>query len=220
MEASEKKPVIASMGSVAASGGYYMAMGADTVLANPNTITGSIGVANMLFNVQELMDEKIGINYETLKTHEYADLFDLTTPLTDDEQAIFEANIESSYNRFLSIVAKNRGMTVEEVDAIAQGRVYSGSAALEVGLIDVVGDIDDALRIAAEMAGIDDFKIETYPKKQDIFEAFFGGANAQLKSWMFGWIPREVKSDVNDVNNLLNQKGIQHWTILPFKIDS
>lgn len=219
-QASEKKPVIASMGSVAASGGYYMAMGADTVLANSNTITGSIGVANMLFNVQELMEEKIGINYETLKTHEYADLFDLTTPLTDDEQAIFEANIESSYNTFLRVVAENRGMTVEEVDAIAQGRVYSGDAALEVGLIDAIGDIDDALRIAAEMAEIEDYNIETYPKKQDIFEAFFGGANAQMKSWMFGWIPRDIQSDVNDVNNLLNQKGIQHWTILPYKIDS
>ncbi|MDR9407722.1 MAG: signal peptide peptidase SppA [Balneolaceae bacterium] len=219
-QASGKKPVIASMGSVAASGGYYMAMGADTVLANNNTITGSIGVANMLFNVQELMEEKIGINYETLKTHEYADLFDLTTPLTDDEQAIFEANIEQSYNTFLSVVAENRGMSVEQVDAVAQGRVYSGQQALEVGLVDAIGDIDDALRIAAEMAEIEDYKIETYPKKQDLFEAFFGGANAQVKSWMFGWIPRDIQSDVNDVNNLLNQKGIQHWTLLPYKIDS
>ncbi|MCG2588692.1 signal peptide peptidase SppA [Rhodohalobacter sulfatireducens] len=219
-QASGKKPVIASMGSVAASGGYYMAMGADTVLANNNTITGSIGVANMLFNVQELMEEKIGINYETLKTHEYADLFDLTTPLTDDEQAIFEANIEQSYNTFLSVVAENRRMSVEQVDAVAQGRVYSGQQALEVGLVDAIGDIDDALRIAAEMAEIEDYKIETYPKKQDLFEAFFGGANAQVKSWMFGWIPRDIQSDVNDVNNLLNQKGIQHWTLLPYKIDS
>lgn len=219
-QASGKKPVIASMGSVAASGGYYMAMGADTVIANTNTITGSIGVANMLFNVQELMEEKIGINYETLKTHEYADLFDLTTPLTDDEQAIFEANIEQSYSTFLSVVAENRGMSVEQVDAVAQGRVYSGQQALEVGLVDVIGDIDDALRIAAEMAEIEDYKIETYPKKQDLFEAFFGGANAQVKSWMFGWIPRDIQSNVNDVNSLLNQKGIQHWTILPYKIDS
>lgn len=219
-QASEEKPVIASMGSVAASGGYYMAMGADTVLANTNTITGSIGVANMLFNVQELMDDHIGINYETLKTHEYADLFDLTTPLTDDEQAIFEANIEQSYNTFLRVVAENRGMTVEEVDEIAQGRVYSGQAALDVGLVDAIGDIDDALRIAAEMAEIDDYNIEIYPKKQDLFEAFFGGANAQMKNWIFGWIPREIQSDLNDVNNLLNQKGIQHWTILPYKIDS
>ncbi|MDZ7719371.1 MAG: signal peptide peptidase SppA [Balneolaceae bacterium] len=219
-QASGKKPVIASMGSVAASGGYYMAMGADTVLANPNTITGSIGVANMLFNYQELMEENIGINYETLKTHEYADLFDLTSPLSDDEQAIFEANIESSYNTFLRVVAENRGMSIEQVDSIAQGRVYSGDAALEVGLVDAIGDIDDALRIAAEMAEIDDYKIETYPKKKDIFEAFFGGANTQLKNWMFGWIPRETQSNMNDINNLLNQKGIQHWTILPYKIDS
>ena len=219
-QASEKKPVIASMGSTAASGGYYMAMGADTVLANTNTVTGSIGVANMLFNVQELMEDHIGINYETLKTHEYADLFDLTTPLTDDEQAIFEANIEQSYNTFLRVVAENRGMSVEQVDSVAQGRVYSGQQALEVGLIDAIGDIDDALRIAAEMAEIDDYGIETYPKKQDIFEAFFGGANAQMKSWMFGWIPRDVQSDVNDLNNLLNQRGIQQWTILPYKIDS
>jgi len=111
-------------------------------------------------------------------------------------------------------------MSVEQVDAVAQGRVYSGQQALEVGLVDAIGDIDDALRIAAEMAEIEDYNIETFPKKQDIFEAFFGGANAQVKSWMFGWIPRDIQSDVNDVNNLLNQKGIQHWTILPYKIDS
>lgn len=219
-QASEKKPVIASMGSVAASGGYYMAMGADSVLANTNTVTGSIGVANMLFNVQELMEDHIGINYETLKTHEYADLFDLTDPLTDNEQAVFEANIEQSYQTFLSVVAENRGMTVEQVDEVAQGRVYTGKNALEVGLVDAIGDIDDALRIAAEMSGIEEYKIETYPKKKDIFEAFFGGANSQMKAWMFGWIPGDVQSDINDVNNIIQQPGIQNWTILPYKIDS
>lgn len=219
-EAAEQKPVVASMGSVAASGGYYMAMGADTVLANTNTITGSIGVANMIFNVQELMEDHIGINYETLKTHEFADLFDFTDPLTEQEQEVFEANIEQSYQTFLRVVAENRGMSVEQVDEIAQGRVYTGQAALEVGLVDAIGDIDDALRIAAKMAGIDEYDIETFPKRQDLFEAFFGGANAQVKAWMFGWIPGDIQSDINDVNNFSRQKGVQHWTILPYKIDS
>lgn len=219
-EASKQKPVVASMGSVAASGGYYMAMGADTVLANTNTITGSIGVANMIFNVQELMEEHIGIHYETLKTHEFADLYNFVDPLTEEEEEVFEANIQNSYQRFLRVVAENRNMTVEQVNEIAQGRVYTGQAALEVGLVDAIGDIDDALRIAAEMGGIEEYNIETYPKKQDLFEAFFGGANAQMKSWMLGWVPGKVQSDVNDVNNMLQQKGIQHWTILPYKIDS
>ncbi len=219
-QASEKKPVVASMGSVAASGGYYMAMGADSVLANTNTVTGSIGVANMIFNVEELMEDHLGIHYETLKTHEYADLYDFTDPLTDGEQAVFEANIEQSYQTFLSVVAENRGMTVEQVNEVAQGRVYTGQAALEVGLVDAIGDIDDALRIAAEMGGIEEYEIETYPKKQDIFEAFFGGANAQMKAWMFGWLPGDVQSDINDVNNILQQPGIRNWTILPYKIDS
>lgn len=218
--ASEKKPIVASMGSVAASGGYYMAMGADTVLANTNTITGSIGVANLLFNVEELMEEHIGINYETLKTHEYADLFDFTDPMTDAEKQIFEANIESSYQRFLAVVAENRNMTVEEVDKIAQGRVYPGHHALEAGLVDGIGDIDDALRIAAEMGGIENYRIETYPKKQDIFEAFFGGANTQMKSWILGWIPGKVQSDVNDISHIIRQNRNQQWMILPFKIDS
>lgn len=218
--ASEKKPVIASMGSVAASGGYYMAMGADSVLANSNTITGSIGVARLLFNVEELMEEHIGINYETLKTHEYADLFDFTDPLSEQEEDVFEANIESSYQQFLSVVAENRGMTVEEVDEIAQGRVYPGRHALEVGLVDAIGDIDDALIIAADMAGIEDYTIETYPKRQDIFEAFFGGANSQMKTWLFGWIPGDVQSDFNDVHNIFMQNGNQQWMLLPYKIDS
>ncbi|WP_234572134.1 signal peptide peptidase SppA [Rhodohalobacter sp. 614A] len=219
-EAAAKKPVVASMGTVAASGGYYMAMGADTVLAGPNTITGSIGVANMIFNVEELMEEHLGIHYETLKTHEYADLFDFTDPLSEQEQDIFEANIDQSYQTFLSVVAENRGMTVDQVHEVAQGRVYTGQNALEVGLVDAIGDIDDALRIAAEMGGIKEYNIETYPKKQDLFEAFFGGANAQMKSWMLGWVPSDIQSDVNDVNNILQQKGVQHWTILPYKIDS
>lgn len=219
-QASEIKPVIAQMGSVAASGGYYMAMGADTVLANTNTVTGSIGVANMIFNVQELMEEHLGINYETLKTHEYADLYDFTDPLSDDEQAVFEANIQQSYQTFLTVVAENRGMTVDEVNEVAQGRVYSGQAALDVGLVDAIGDIDDALRIAAEMGRIDEYEIETYPKKQDLFEAFFGGANTQMKAWMFGWIPGNIQSDINDANNIMQQPDIKNWTILPYKIDS
>lgn len=219
-DAASQKPLVASMGATAASGGYYMAMGADSVLANTNTITGSIGVANMLFNVQELMEEHLGIHYETLKTHEYADLFDLTTPLTDEEQDIFEANISDSYQKFLSVVAENRGMTVEQVNEIAQGRVYSGQAALEVGLVDAIGDLDDALRIAAELAEIEDYNIETFPKKQDLFDAVFGRANAQMKSLVFGWIPGDIQSDLNDATNILQQEGIQNWTIMPFKIDS
>ena len=144
--ASEKVPVVASMGSVAASGGYYMAMGADTVLAAENTLTGSIGIFNLLFSFEELMEDKIGIDSELLTTHEYAALYDLSEPFTPSEESVIQESIENGYEAFLARVAENRGMTRDEADEVARGRVYTGTAALEAGLIDMIGDIDRAYR--------------------------------------------------------------------------
>ena len=218
--ASEKKPVVAHMGSVAASGGYYMAMGADTVVAQHNTITGSIGVALNLFHADELLTDKLGLNFDTIKSHEFADLFDLTRPLTSVERDIFEREMEATYESFLNVVADNRGMTRDEVHEVAQGRVYTGWRALELGLVDEVGDLDRSLEIAAEMAGITEFTIDSYPKREDLFQALFGAADTKMRSIMFGWIPESLRAEAETVQLMTSHQDVRQWMILPIHIDT
>lgn len=218
-QASEKLPVVASMGSVAASGGYYMAMGADTVLAAENTITGSIGIFNLLFNAQELLNENIGILYETHTTHEFADLFDLTRPFTDAERRIIQQNVETGYETFLNRVTVGTGLTRDEAHERAQGRVYTGKAALEQGLVDIQGDLDDAITIAAEMAGIDDYQIDTYPKATDFFENLFSSANAKIKASIISLMPVDLTRETNSIRFILNQPKAHNWMLLPGKFD-
>ena len=218
-QASEKMPVVASMGSVAASGGYYMAMGADSVLAAENTITGSIGIFNLLFNTEELMTDKIGINYETLKTHEYADLFDLTRPFTSTEQRIIQENVESGYETFLSRVAEARGLTRDETHEVAQGRVYTGQAALDAGLIDLVGDVDKAIEIAAEMAEIEEYTLDVFPKRVDFFERLLSSSNARIKAAVTSWVPSDLMQTAEELHILMEQPAGQNWMLLPIRID-
>jgi len=218
-EASEKKPVIAAFGNVAASGGYYMAMGADTVVAAENTITGSIGIFNTLFNAEELLTEKMGITYETLKTHEYADLFDLSRPFTPSERAVIQQNIENGYEAFLNRVAEGRGMTRDEVHEVAQGRVYTGVAAYEAGLVDVVGDLERAIEIAAEMAEIEEYTLDIYPKRRDLFETLFSSGNARMQAWLTSWIPKDLRDDLHDLHMIMNQPAGMNWALLPIRID-
>jgi protease IV len=218
-QASIKMPVVASMGSVAASGGYYMAMGADTVLAAENTITGSIGIFNLLFNTEELMTDKIGINYETLKTHEYADLFDLTRPFTPTEQRIIQENVESGYETFLSRVADARGLTRDETHEVAQGRVYTGQAALDAGLIDLIGDIDKAIEIAAKMAEIEEYTLDVYPKRVDFLERFLSSSNARIKAALTSWVPSDLMQTAEELHILMEQPAGQNWMLLPVRID-
>ncbi len=220
-QASEKVPVVASMGSVAASGGYYMAMAADTVMASPNTITGSIGIFNLLFNAQELMNEKLGIQYETHKTHEYADLFDLTRPFTPAEQRVIQQNVDSGYETFLARVAESRGMNRDEVHEVAQGRVYTGVAALEANLVDKVGDLDRAIEIAAQMAEIEEYTLDVYPKRKDLFQALMSSSNARMHAMLRSWVPvsENLMEDAETIHTLLSQPSGQNWALMPFRID-
>ena len=218
-QASEEKPVVASMGSVAASGGYYMAMGADRVLAGENTITGSIGIFNLLFNAEELISDKIGIEYETIKTHEYADLLNLTRPFTPAERRIIQQNVESGYETFLKRVSDARGMSRDETHEVAQGRVYTGVAAREAGLIDEVGGLDRAIEVAADMAKIDEYRLDTYPKAEDLFESLFGSANAKMHSMLTSWMPKDVLDEAKTVRQLMDQPKGHNWMLLPMQVD-
>ena len=166
-----EKPVVVSMGDVAASGGYYIACGADAIFAEPNTITGSIGVFGVLPNVSELAN-RWGINAEQVATHPNAMLYSPMEPMSSAARSEIKLQIERIYDTFLDRVAQGRGMSVEEVDAVAQGRVWSGAEALEIGLVDELGGLEDAVRHVAELAGTEAFKTVDYPKFEDDFNSF------------------------------------------------
>ena len=171
--ASEKKTVIASMGNVAASGGYYISCAADKIFANPNTITGSIGVFGVLMNAQELLEDKIGLSFDQVNTNEFSDMGAINRSLTSTERAIIQKSVEDVYDTFITRVADGRKMTKDEVDAIGQGRVWSGENAMEIGLIDEFGGLNQAIAAAATMAELEDYVVVEYPEMEDPISAIF-----------------------------------------------
>ncbi len=181
--AAEAKPVIASMGDVAASGGYYISAPATTILANPNTITGSIGVFGFFPNMKELMNEKLGITSDIVKTNEHADFGFPFEPLGNEEVMRLSKEIDEFYDNFVNIVAEGRDMSYEEVNNIARGHVYSGLDAIELGLIDEFGGMEDAIKLAAEKAEIENYRVVKYPKIEDPFQKIINEltGNAKLK---------------------------------------
>ncbi|WP_374163369.1 signal peptide peptidase SppA [Arcticibacter sp. MXS-1] len=175
------KPVIVSMGDVAASGGYYIACAADSIFAEPNTITGSIGVFGIIPNLQKFFNNKLGITFDGVKTAEHADLGTLTRPLTDAERLIIQSEINRIYGTFTRRVADGRKKTQEYVNSIGQGRVWSGTEALKNGLVDRLGNIGDAIRSAARKAKIKDYKVVSYPSQKEPLESFLGSSEDKLK---------------------------------------
>lgn len=166
-----KKPIIASMSNVAASGGYYIAAPCDTIMAQPNTITGSIGIFSILFNFGDFLENKAGITNESVGTGEYSDIFTVTRSLSTAERAIFQTRIEKGYDTFIKRVSEGRNMSKEEVLKVASGRVWTGEQALGNGLVDILGSYDDAIALAADKAGIsDDYLIRYYPEQKDFLE--------------------------------------------------
>ncbi len=183
--AAKQKPVIASMGDYAASGGYYLAMGCDTIVAQPTTITGSIGVFGVMFDLSSFLNNKIGITSEQVKTGEIGELYTLTRPLTDVEKNIIQTSVNEIYETFTRKAAEGRSMTQDEIKKIASGRVWTGSQAKNNGLADVMGGFDDAVKIAAEKAGIGtDYKLNYYPQPRPFFDRLFNTweDNARVKA--------------------------------------
>ena len=172
MLARESKPLVVSMGDVAASGGYYIAAAANHIYAHPNTITGSIGVFGILPNMQKLMNNKLGITFDGVKTNRYADIGSLVDPLTDEEYGIIQQGVEEVYETFLQRVSDGRNMTPEAVDAIGQGRVWTGTDALDLGLVDELGGLQDAIDKAAELAELESYKVRDLPKVSSPLEKF------------------------------------------------
>jgi protease-4 len=161
----ESKPVIASMSDYAASGGYYLAMACDTIVAQPHTITGSIGIFSVLFDASGLLNNKIGITFDQIKTGEVGDLITVTRPLTEQERGIWQTRTEEVYETFTGKAAQGRGVPIDSLKKVASGRVWTGSQAEQRKLVDVVGNFEDALAIAVKSAGLaDDYKVRYYPQ--------------------------------------------------------
>lgn len=178
-QAREKKPVVVSMGDLAASAGYEMSCLADVIVAQPTTITGSIGVFGTLPNVGKLMRQKLGLNADTVSTNRNANGLTVFRPLSPTAMAMMERNVEDFYKIFLGRVAEGRGMSEEAVHEIARGRVWTGVDAKRIGLVDTLGGIDLALAIAADKAGIDGYAVKVYPAEKDTWtqlQELFGDA--------------------------------------------
>lgn len=182
-EAQKEKPLIASMSNYAASGGYYIAAPADTIVAYPNTITGSIGIFGLWFNVKGLLNNKLGITTDEVSTGTYSNLLDPSKAISEAEKAIMQKKVEEGYDTFITRVSEGRNMSREQVLAIAGGRVWSGKKAKEIGLVDVLGDFNDAIEIAAKKAGIeDDYRLVIYPKQKSIIEQLMEDLGSDVQS--------------------------------------
>lgn len=187
----EVKPVIASFSNLAASGGYYISMAADTIVAQPNTITGSIGIFGIIFNIGDFMTNKLGITTEDVNTGQYSGMMTTTRALTDAEKTIIQNSVNQGYEMFTSKAAEGRHMSLEDLKAVASGRVWTGTQAKEIGLVDVLGGLDDAVQIAAEKAGVaDDYKVRFYPEQktalEELMEELEGKTQARLMKAKLG----------------------------------
>lgn len=171
--AKKEKPVVVSMGDVAASGGYYIACNANKVFANASTITGSIGVFSIVPNIESFLKNKIGITTDRVRTGPFADMGSMDRALTEPEKKFFQSSTDSIYNTFKSRVSEGRKRNMEYVDSIAQGRVWTGTRGMSVGLVDEIGTLSDAIKAAASMAKISSYRLKEYPEKKNILEQLF-----------------------------------------------
>jgi protease IV len=215
--AGKEKPVIASMSDVAASGGYYIAMACDTIVAHPNTITGSIGVFGLLFNGKDFLKEKMGITSDVEKTGKYSDIMTFTRELSDEEKAIIQMEVENIYLDFTAKAAEGRNMNIDSLRKIAEGRVWSGTEAKQIGLIDEFGGLDDAISIAAKKAKLGDkYSIAYFPEQKNLIlkqllSSFNEKTRMDLSTELSKYYPY-----VKTLNDLEKMEGIQ--ARLPYKM--
>jgi protease-4 len=214
------KPVVVSMGNVAASGGYWIASLADSIVAEPTTITGSIGVFSLFLNLEDL-GQKVGVNWDGVKTSELADIFTATRPKTSKELAILQKAVDQVYNEFLARVVEGRDMPLEKVAEIAQGRVWSGKSAQQLGLVDELGGLDRAIAIAAELADLeDDWRLQEYPETEEwqrFFEDLFTQKASRTTSQdLLTTQVNRFMDDLSLVQTLNDPRGI--YMLMPFTI--
>lgn len=178
-----EKPVIVSMGDYAASGGYYISCAADCIVANPTTLTGSIGIFGMIPNMEKLLGDKLGLDFDVVKTNKMADMGNLTRSFNPEEKAVMQNMVNNGYELFVKRCADGRQMTTEAIKKIAEGRVWTGSDAKELGLVDELGGLDKALEIAAQKAEVEAYSVINYPAQEGFFSSFM---NTTKKDYIEG----------------------------------
>ncbi len=211
------KPVVVSFGDVAASGGYYIAMAGRKIYAQPNTITGSIGVLGMLPSAEKMINN-IGITTDYVKTNANSELYSPFTHLSEGTKHALVQGVETTYNRFLELVSKNRNKSVAEIDSIAQGRVWSGTRALEIGLVDELGGLNEAISHAAELANLEEYEIHSYPKAEDEMQQLLRKLESFpfSESYLESQLSEEELKLFEEIKKLRNTKDIQMYT--PFSL--
>lgn len=178
----EKKPVIVSMGDYAASGGYYISCAADWIVAQPTTLTGSIGIYGAIPNAGKLLNDKLGIHFDGVKTNKLADLGDITRPFNEEEKALMQNMVNKGYELFTQRCADGRKMPIDEIKKIAEGRVWTGEMAKDLKLVDELGGIDRAIAVAAERAEIEDYTVMSYPKQEDFISSLMSSGTDRYLS--------------------------------------
>jgi protease-4 len=214
------KPVVVSMGDYAASGGYYVSCEADHIYAEENTLTGSIGVFMMLPNARELMKDKIGITFDTVKTTQYSNGLGIYYDLAPAEVAYLNSTTQNYYSMFKNRVAEGRDLTPEKVEEIAQGRVWSGEDAVKVGLVDELGGIEEAMAKAAELAGLDEYRTIEYPEVKDPFQMILEELGANVPTAVKSKILQEEMGEYydyyKDAKEMMKMNGVQ--AICPIQV--
>ncbi|MDP3666884.1 MAG: signal peptide peptidase SppA [Sediminibacterium sp.] len=217
--ARKAKPVIVSMGDVAASGGYYISCNADSVFANANTLTGSIGVFSIVPNLQLFFKHKLGITFDGVKTAPYADMGSMGRPLNETEKRFFQAGTDSVYHTFTSRVAEGRNKNISYVDSVAQGRVWTGSRAVQVGLVDRIGTMQDAIDCAARMVKLKEYRLKEYPEKKNLVEQILSSYKKSLSNDL---LSEEIGSDhlqlIKELKKVKGMMGVPQAR-LPFLVE-
>lgn len=212
------KPVIVSMGDLAASGGYYISAAADSIFAEPTTITGSIGVFGVIPNFQNLMNNKIGVHYDGVKTGKFADLMtSFDRPLTAEERDIIQREVDKVYGTFTKVVADGRKLSIADVDSIGQGRVWTGAQGVNNKLVDRLGNLDIAIQAAAKKANLSKYKVSQYPEKEDPFTSILNNSKEKVQVWVAKEQMGEYYRYFDVMRKATAQSGVQ--ARLPYSVE-
>lgn len=215
------KPIVVSMGGAAASGGYYIACNATRIIAQPNTLTGSIGIFGMFPNVEGLT-KKIGLSNDGVKTNKFSDFGDFSRPMREEEKEVLQQYINNGYDLFITRCAEGRGIPKDSIDKIGQGRVWSGIQALKIGLVDELGGIDRAIELAAGFAGIEEYSVREYPAKKSFWQQLMDNKKNDIAIWTLKeYIGDDylILKDIKEIKNLKTQDFIQARIPYDFRIE-
>ena len=211
------KPVVVSMGDYAASGGYYISCAADCIVASPITLTGSIGIFGVIPSAEKLLKEKIGLGFDVVKTNPMADFGNMSRTFTPQERVVLQNYVNNGYALFLKRCADGRGVAVEDIAKIAEGRVWTGSKAKEIGLVDELGDLDKAVAIAAQKAGLADYSVKAYPEEKPLIEKLMDTKKEDYMETMARGTLGGYYNSVKFLRNIGNCDHIQ--ARLPFELN-